>query len=365
MKNKAILASIIIMAVMVFVSCEREIVGTVELADNASSNCFDCHDYGIDLGTTVKLAMRQYDNSKHASGEAMRSSGSCAACHTTEGFIEKVTGEDITSGDFNAVGCFACHDPHENGDFELRTTATVKLGNGAIYNRGISNLCVQCHKGRRNIETYVADSVKLSSHFGPHYSNQSDMLIGENAYEYAGYDYENSWHSSGVTQGCMKCHYDVSVDYVMGGHTFWMETEEAENTGACNVDGCHINDLEIDDFDRGMATMDFDGDGDFTEGIQTEIEDLTEELKGLLIDAGLLEYIAEDDAWEPTDGLLVPDADSVGAVFNWGFVHEDKSRGIHNTRYAVGLLRSAINYMETGDPEGVPSIEQPPLAKSH
>ena len=301
--------------------CTREITGDVQLADNSSNNCFECHDGADDLGPEVVLATRQWENSQHGSGNAMRS-GSCAPCHTTEGFIEKVTGEDYAGSAYNAVGCFACPDPHENGDFQLRTIAAVELGNGATYDRGISNLCVNCHKSRRNVETYVYDGVEMSSHFGPHHSNQSDMLLGENAYEYDGYDYdEDSWHTEGVADGCVKCHFDVSDAYDMGGHTFWMETDEDENTDACNVDGCHLNELEIDDFDREMATMDFDNDADSTEGVQTEIDDLMHDLETLLINAGLLEWVADESAWEPTDGLVVPDADSAGAVYNWAFIH--------------------------------------------
>ena len=30
------------------------------------------------------------------------------------------------------------------------------------------------------------------------------------------------------------------------------------------------------------------------------------------------------------------------AAYNWNFVSEDKSRGIHNTAYAVGLLKASI-----------------------
>ena len=79
-----------------------------------------------------------------------------------------------------------------------------------------------------------------------------------------------------------------------------------------------------------------------------------DELETALIAAGLLEYIAEDDAWEPTNGLVVPNVDTLGAVYNWAFIHEEQSHGIHNTLYAAGLLQSSINYMATGDPDGVP-----------
>ncbi|MFH1688039.1 MAG: hypothetical protein ABIE70_11045 [bacterium] len=342
-----------LVAMLLMVGCDREITGNVPQPQPSSSNCFDCHDYGTDFGSEVKAAMGQYANSQHASGNAMRT-GSCGGCHTTEGFIESVTGEEFPSGAANAVGCFACHDPHENGDFRLRTTAAVELGNGAMFDRNEANLCVACHHGRRDVRTYVADGVKLSSHFGPHHNCQGDMLIGENAYEYAGYSYsQNSWHATGVTDGCIKCHFDVSDAYNVGGHTFWMEAGESENTAACNVAGCHVNDTEIDDFDR-VTAYDFDDDGDNTEGAQTEINDLMHELETALIAAGLLEWVEDAQAWEPTNGLTVSDADSVGAVFNWAFVHEDKSHGIHNTRYAAALLISSINYMTTGNPNGAP-----------
>lgn len=349
-----LLVTICLVALVAFIaSCERKVTVIEEHADTSSNLCFDCHDGANDLGTEVILATRQWENSSHGSGNAMRSSGSCRPCHTNEGFVASVTGDDVTADHFTSVGCFTCHDPHVNGDFDLRITDAVTLGNDATYDRGISNLCVRCHKSRRNVETYVYDGVRLSGHFGPHHSPQSDMLLGENAYEYDGYDYDDdSWHTKGVAEGCVKCHYRVSVYYEIGGHTFEMASGEDENTDACNVDGCHHN-KEIDEFDREMAAMDFDDDGDFTEGVQTEIDDLMHDLETLLADAGLIEWIAEDGAWEPTNRLVVPDADSAGAVYNWAFVHEDQSHGIHNTLYAVALLQSSINYMTTGDPEGV------------
>ena len=354
--QKVLLLSLLILAALLSAGCDREITGNVEPAEITSNNCFDCHNGADDLGAEVILATRQWEVSRHASGQTIdRNSGSCRGCHISEGFIERMTGEDLGTDAANAIGCFTCHDPHENGDFELRTTAAVTLGNGATFDRGDGNLCANCHKGRRDVNTYVADSTELSSHYGPHHGPQSDMLIGENAYEYDGYDYSNSWHSTGVAEACVKCHFRVGVTYELGGHTFWMESEaEGENTDACNVEGCHVNDTEIDEFDR-VTAYDFDEDGDDTEGAQTEIEDLLEELRAALASAGLLEYIAEDDAWEPTDELVVTDADSVGAVFNWAFVHEDRSHGIHNTRYAAGLLISSINFMATGDPNGSPA----------
>ena len=45
-------------------------------------------------------------------------------------------------------------------------------------------------------------------------------------------------------------------------------------------------------------------------------------------------------------------ADSAGAVWNLLLAKEDRSHGVHNPKYIVGLLRSAIEYI-TGPPPPV------------
>lgn len=315
-------------------------------------DCMECHNGTTELGQKVILAQAQWDISQHASGENIdRNSGSCRRCHTNEGFIASVTGGTVSGDVYTAIGCFTCHNPHDEGSFALRNDDEVELENGDTYDYGNSNLCAVCHQGRRNVDEYVAANTELSSRYGPHHGPQADMVVGTNAYEFEGYTYSNSWHSHGMEDGCLTCHFYPTDRYVLGGHSFWMETEEAgQNLDGCNSSACH--DDELDDFNRSAFT-DFDGDGEI-EGVQTEIEGLMNELAMALLDAGLLEWNDEDGMYEPTDGLLVGDIDSVGAVFNYMFVMEDRSLGIHNTDYAVGLLQSSLNFIETGDPNGAP-----------
>jgi len=124
----------------------------------------------------------------------------------------------------------------------------------------------------------------------------------------------------------------------------------------CNQSGqngesvCHVS-PSLDSLNR-VAHADFDGDGD-VEGVHDEIEGLLDSLHTLLENAGLV-----DEDGDPLS-VVVPDADSAGAVFNFKFVEEDHSHGIHNTKYAVGLLQSSINYMTTGDPNGAPADNRP------
>jgi hypothetical protein len=318
-----------------------------------TADCFSCH--GIeDWGPDVTEASAQWAVSVHASGDNIGFSfGSCAGCHTSEGFVAAVEDEDYDGDAFNAIGCFTCHAPHETESFVLRTSDPVTLGNGATYDKGPSNICANCHKSRQNVDTYVVDGGSTSSRFGPHHGPQSDMLIGENAYKYDDYPYTNSAHMSTTTEGCVDCHFDEGEKYVLGGHTFMMRDVATgdQHINDCNVLGCHNGSEEIDSLNR-VAAADFDWDGNI-EGVQDEIEGLLDSLATDLIAANLLEYDADDDAYDPI-ARSVELADSAGALFNFKFVEEDRSLGIHNTDFAVGLLQSSINYLVTGDPNGSP-----------
>jgi len=73
-----------------------------------------------------------------------------------------------------------------------------------------------------------------------------------------------------------------------------------------------------------------------------------------------------DEGFHPTEDLVVSKADSAGAVYNWEFVKEERSGGVHNTNYAVGLLQSSINYITEGNPNGVaPRRNEIPIVAAH
>jgi len=360
MKHAKLLLLALLTVTLIAAGCDREITGDVELADNSSSNCFTCHS---DQDFTLLHAQDQFAVSIHATGETSERNrlnasyySSCEKCHTHEGFVANVAGMSADGDHFTHIDCFTCHAPHTNGDLTLRTVTAVALENGDMYDLGSSNLCVSCHMSRENVDEAVVDSVEMSSRYGPHHSNQGDMLIGTNAYEYTGYTYSSSWHGQNIDDGCVTCHMAAKTSLgEIGGHTFNVayfdeDDEKVENTAACV--GCHST---LEEFNIDFpADADYDWDGE-AEGVQMEVTGLIDSLTVLLFNAGLVEYDAEDDEYSPIGDLVVPDADSAGAVFNWAFVHEDRSYGIHNTDYAVGLLQSAINYMAWGDPNGSPS----------
>ena len=350
--SKAVLLLLAAVA-LVSAGCEREITGSVEPVEDASVGCLECHS---DASGPLEGVLAQYEYSIHGSGNntdrnrlASAYYASCERCHTSEGFIAYATDIPADGDHFSAFDCFTCHEPHSNGNFSVRVTEAVMLENGASYDRGSSNICATCHHSRRDVGEYVVDGVSLSGHWGPHHSNQADMLIGENAYEYDGYEYDGSWHATGVTNGCPDCHMSASRHESIGGHSWNMKNEDRglELITGCNVDGCHSAD-PVSSVDR-ENVADLNGDGT-VEGVQTEIHHLLDSLGGLLETAGLV-----DDDHHPVSGRTVSTADSAGALYNFLFVEEDRSVGVHNTDYAVGLLMSSINYLVHGDPSGAPS----------
>lgn len=337
---------LISIAAMIVIGCERKIVNESggSLAADATQ-CFSCHsDQDLDL----TAAEEQWKGSKHASGDNIdRNSynapyyGACEKCHTNEGFLTNTVGVDEEYTDFTAIGCFTCHEPHTKGNLGVRVTDAVSLMDGTSYDKGSSNICASCHQSRQDIREITGD-VTLSLRWGPHHSNHADMLAGSNAYEYSGYDYDNSAHTNATIDGCVDCHMSASADYTLGGHSWGMYDEDKEhyNLTGCNTENCHNNGLS----DFAYDVDDLDGDGDSEEGVQMEVKGLLDELEDILETAGLLEN------QHPTD--VTVSADSAGAVFNWLFVYEDRSLGVHNTEYAVDLLKSSINFMNTGNPNG-------------
>lgn len=293
---------------------------------SGTAECILCHSDD----TSIPRIAAQWENSKHASGETIaRSSSSCSRCHTSEGFVEYVETESSSSIDEpSAIGCFTCHAPHTDKNFDLRTEAAYTLENNAVFDYGKGNLCANCHHSSRDVNTYITDPETFGSHWGPHHSVQADMLAGENGYEYSGYtaDFGDSYHTSALKtlDGCVACHMEHGEAYTLGGHSWNMEWDEDLNLGPCNIEGCHKSSPLVD-FNHNNA--------------HTIIEAYLDTLGEALVTAGLVDstFHAFEDS--------TTSADSAGAIWNLLLVEEDRSHGCHNADYAIALLKSALMHM--------------------
>jgi hypothetical protein len=337
-----VLAPVVIVAVAVLfaASCDRTLT-TVE-EHHTAQNCFNCHG---DDDLRIVNAEGQWSRSKHASGENIDRNEilygtPCVACHTSEGFVAKASGEEIPALVENptAIHCFTCHAPHTNADFVLRVTSPQDLANGDSYDLGGANICSACHHALADVSEETAEEpVGLSTHWGPHHGVQSDMLLATNGYEYTGYQYEDlDYHRTLGSDGCLECHFATPGTYGLGDHSFnmvlGMEGEEDYNVEGCN--NCHSG---FEDFSY--------------KSIQDSVATLMEDLHTLLMDAGLV-----DDTGHPLEGRSTS-ADSAGAVWNFLMAEEDRSHGVHNSKYIIGLLQSSIDFLQPGGTPGVDPSE--------
>ena len=322
------LAGCIAAVAVALVACERTVTTVEETSEPAT--CFNCHS---DEDTKLVAAEQQYEFSVHASGlHVTELNEPCSGCHTSEGFIQRIETGTIPADLENptAIHCFTCHAPHTRGDLTRRLDHFYPLANGETWDLHNGNACTACHQSRRDVDAYVSPPsgrVNLSSRFGPHHGPQTDVLVGTNGYEYAGFTYEQSEHRTATEDGCLDCHMKVAENLRVGGHSFNMTFEEEGGEELINVGACADCHGDLDDFDYN--------------GAQTEIDSLVANLRATLVTAGL---VSASTGLPRTVANVA--SDSAGAVYNYMMAVEDRSRGVHNRKYMRGLLTSAQQYMD-------------------
>ncbi|HTP57382.1 MAG TPA: hypothetical protein VMM82_00600, partial [Spirochaetia bacterium] len=155
-----------------------------------NQSCSDCH-ASTNPRYPFQGARARYEvsghkllgNSAYANGEG------CQVCHTNEGFVSSLAKGNPDPKEFVAdpsqPGCFTCHEPHETGDFRLRTVAPVTLANGKVFDVGDGNLCARCHHATAVAAQAVAPmpANKVAPYWGSHHGPQADIVSGTNAFE--------------------------------------------------------------------------------------------------------------------------------------------------------------------------------------
>ena len=321
----------------------------------STDNCAWCHDSG-----THHIFPEQWDNSVHGNPQHPYTRASCAPCHNGAGFVEYVENgkvdltEDLPEN--VAITCATCHDPHDATNLHQLRTLEGTLGNGVELTQGGTGvLCMNCHKSRRNGIEYTNDYLNhLSTHYGPHHGPQADMLYATNVPTW-GENLPTSPHLSATEDACVTCHMSeehldmgTEVPYA-GGHTFSMTYPDGtDNVEACAP--CHGN-IGTSFSDKKYyvnGSADLDGDG-VENGLQIEIQGLLDKLALLCPPVGNPEVAVVDSSVT----LL-----QAQASYNYFFVEEDRSLGIHNPAFTYALLVASIEALggtvDVGDPNGLP-----------
>ncbi|MFC1785122.1 hypothetical protein ACFL0J_05795, partial [Candidatus Neomarinimicrobiota bacterium] len=312
-----------------------------------------------------EMKVAQFARSSHNVGavDAEREStwsSSCVQCHTSQGFIEYAAdGETmggIVSGN-NQFECKTCHTLHTtftSQDYNLRLTTAASVsggsdfllkGNNNLNIQGFSNLCANCHQSRRagptdeggdmvDLDDDDVDETEVpagsffisSTHYGPHHGAQANVVAGVGFPEMGTGAFPAPGSSYHMAASCTGCHmYD-------GNHDFTPQLD------ACN--DCH-------------ATTDFDYGN-----VQTDIEDKLDELRDLLVaagvvekghediyeinqDTGVIELVSYAGEYHPVVGIFT--VEEAEAFFIWIGLVEDRSLGVHNPKYVEALLDGAIS----------------------
>lgn len=309
--------------------------------------CAQCHD-----AMSHHSKVYQWKTTAHAQSVAEGSNieymnrAPCAQCHTAQGFIDVTINGDTLSVPYAGVQpitCSACHDPHS-----IRNPAQLRRAS-------LAAACVGCHTTRvssRGLHTSHQGSMLAGSTITP-YSGQvpttnASQVGGWSGWQLPGYTYPNSAHTS-ITDKCVTCHMAAvpadSLTGKLGDHSFMVAYEKDSTHTVFNTNGCVCHGS------GGAAAI----TQAYVEQSQAEIQSLLDTLENLLPSNKGVPYTNLDTsyhAWTPI---------KQAASYNYYFVLNDGSFGVHNHDYAKALLTSSIEQLQlTAGAASISSISDVP-----
>ncbi|HSB91086.1 MAG TPA: hypothetical protein VLD63_13795 [Anaerolineales bacterium] len=307
--------------------------------------------------------------------------GTCSRCHSAGGlavFLKE--GVTVSQPLSNGFTCSTCHD--SVSEFTRRQVTNVTMPSGATVTFSSetdaegnlipvdANLCLVCHQGRESTVSMnraigsVADDVvigdtngngvidegeRAASFRNPHYFAAGATLFGgdaHGAYEYTGQSYRGrNLHVQNLNT-CVGCH-----------DTHSLQVKVATCSG-CHPSATDVETLRTIRMDS-SKDIDFDGDGNVTEGIGEEVATMEEALY-----AAIQAYGADHNAAILYDGARYPyffsDANANGtidegegnyaawtprllrAAYNYQWVQKDPGAFAHNGKYILQVLYDSM-----------------------
>jgi len=273
----------------------------------------------------------------------------CAKCHSGPGYRDFLGADGTAAGVVNAaapigtvINCVTCH----NEAAAEMTQVTFPSGM-EVTDLGDEAVCMQCHQGRASTQT-VNDAIAEADvgedtatedlHFvNIHYYAAAASQYGALAmggYQYEGKSYDVRYEHVEEFGTCFECHDSHSLELDLAA------------CSECHEDVGQVGDLH--DLRSAGSSMDYDGDGDRSEGIYREIDGLQEIL------LGAMQSYASETAGTP----LVYDVESYPYFFvdTNGNGEPDEDETSYSNGYASWtprLLKAAYNlHSSIKDPGG-------------
>ena len=293
---------------------------------------------------------------------------SCARCHTPTGYMDFLGADGSAAGEVdvaqpvsNGINCIACHND------SAVALSEVTFPSGAVAtDLGPEARCMVCHQGRAsgatindaiatNVLTDTLDTVSAELRFvNVHYFAAAATLYGSvvgGGYQYAGNEYDGKFLHAGDINTCIGCHNQ---------HTLEIRIEVCQE---CHMDVTSKEDLV--NIRMNGSLVDYNGNGDVTEGISAEVSGLQElllqaiqaygkEVAGASVgydpashpyffndtnDNGTLEAeeINSDNAYASWTARLLK------AAYNYQVSIKDPGAFAHNAKYIIQLLYDSVS----------------------
>lgn len=293
--------------------------------------------------------------------------GTCSKCHSAAGlplFIEQ--GVSVNQHPSNGLNCATCH--NDLTTFSRYTVENVTFPSGATVTlmeaeddaAGLeSNMCIQCHQGRsstvsvdRALANLPAGEVAGSIRFqNIHYFAAGATLFGnevQGAYQYPDREYLGRFEHVGRFDSCVECHDTHALEVVV------------EACANCHENVSTRADLAL----IRESEVDYDGDGDVTEGIAGEIATMAEALyaaiqnyavntegtQPILYSSHAYPYFFADangngELDEGEGGYNTWTPDLLRAAYNYQYAQKDPGAFAHNGQYVLQFLYDSIQSM--------------------
>lgn len=274
--------------------------------------------------------------------------GSCSKCHSAAGLpLFATEGVSISQPLASGLNCATCHSNLETFELYVFDSVTFPSGASVTFGEGeTANTCINCHQGRSSTVSVNSaigelgdDEISENLRFlNIHYFAAGATLFGtevQGAYQYPDNEYLGRNEHVGAFNTCVECH-----------NTHALEVEVAECAD------CHENVATAADLHNIRVTeVDFDGDGDVTEGLAGEIDTMAELLyttmqdyavsigaDPIVYDSHAYPYFFNDagdryGTWSPT--LL-------RAAYNYQYVQKDPGAFAHNGQYIIQVLYDTL-----------------------
>lgn len=303
----------------------------------------------------------------------------CAKCHSAYGYLDYL-GQDGTAVEVvdhaakigSVVNCYVCHNPSA----QTKVSAIFPSGVEVTVPNQVAN-CVECHQAMRAgtdviaaVEGFAEDEVNEDISFiNVHYKIGGAVRYGadvEVGYQYPGQSYAGFYPHVEDYQQCTDCH---------DPHSAAIDIQECAACHSVVSDYGDIFAIRMD------GTLDYDGDGDTSEGVSGEVNTLHDKFyqaiqqyasdvitSPILYNSTTYPYWFNDtnDNGSADDGeLTFGNAYAtwsprlLKAAYNYHLVVKDPGGFMHNATYMIQLMYDGIADLSTQVPVDMAGLIRP------